>query len=81
MRVLLVLASTLLLVPAALAGIGSGVYQMLRILPELSGVGQELIRAAEPLWPVCQSLLCVMVGAVALYGAVGVLIHGLKSTR
>lgn len=79
MHGLIALLTALLLIPAALAGISSGLHQLLAAFDELPRHWGELVQAAQPLGPACQSLLCLLGGALVLGTAVGLLVHGLKS--
>lgn len=79
MHALIALLTALLLIPAALAGIGGGLQQLLGLLDELPQHWSAVVQAAGPLLPACQSLLVLFGGAVVLAIAVGLLIHGLKS--
>ena len=79
MQLLMPLIAILLLVPAALAGFRNGFRQLLDSTREFPQQLDELLRAAEPLWPACQSLLGLLLSAAALAAAVGMVALGLKS--
>jgi hypothetical protein len=78
-HLLIVILTALLLIPAAVAGILGSASLLIANWGHLSGQLHELARAAEPLWPLGQSLLGVLAGLSLLGLAGGVLVHELKS--
>lgn len=79
MQLLIALLSLLVLIPAALAGITTGLSDLAsnsELL--LSQVGQ-LLMLGQSLWPVCCALALVLAGVMALMASVWLAIRGLQS--
>lgn len=68
-----------LMIPAAVAGIASGLGLLIRDWRELSGPLADLLEATRPLWPLGQGVFSIVAGSGLLLLAATLIAHALKS--
>lgn len=79
MHLLTILLSTLLLIPAALAGIAAGLRELEASSSDLLVQVARLIDIGQSLWPACYALVLVAGGALLLLASLVLLARGLQS--
>ena len=79
MHVLITLLGLLLLIPAALAGISSGLRDLSANRAYFMTQMEQLLTLGHSLWPACCALALVLAGVLTLAACLWIMARGLQS--